>query len=74
MKIAKLINSFQEKSRINKLASKQKQISQYVNITPEINNKQIYDAREILANYAKANNVKIKIKPSLFDNSYIIRV
>ena len=64
MKTPKILTNIAEKARIAKLERHEKQINKLVNIENVTGEARgiLYDAREVLANYAKANNIRINFK------------
>jgi len=64
MKTIKLVSNVVQKIKNIKIEKKQAEIKRYISYelvnNPEIK-QEIYDAREILANYAKANNVRVAL-------------
>lgn len=68
MRISKILNQVQNKINIHNYEKQQKFINHYVNIENTTNNlpamKEIYQAREILANYASNKGVRLDIVDS----------
>ena len=64
MKTIKLVSNVVQKIKNIKIEKKQAEIKRYISYELVNNSEikqEIYDAREILANYAKANNVRIAL-------------
>ena len=62
MKASRIVNNIIRKIQVNKIERREAEIRKYLSFecinNPTIKN-ELYDAREILANYAKANNVRV---------------
>ena len=77
MKLQKISTKIAEKIRIAKLERREAQVKKYLSFerikNPELK-QEIYDAREVLANYAKANNVRINLSEGLTEKDINIGV
>lgn len=80
MKVAKItqpIKAIGTKIKNQRIEKHQAEINKYVNITPGQNGeayKQIITAQEMLANYAKAKNIKINIYDAATSNGKLIDI
>ena len=65
MKIGRIINNMQEKLRINKLVQHDKKLNSLVTIHENgfnrANMREIYDAQEVLANYAEQKGIHVDV-------------
>ena len=65
MKIGRIINNMQEKLRINKLVQHDKKLNSLVTIHDNgfnrANMRDIYDAQEVLANYAEQKGIHVDV-------------
>lgn len=77
MKSTKIIPRIAEKIRVAKLERREAQVKTYLSFervkSPEIK-QELHDAREVLANYAKANNVTINVSDWLPENQIRIGI